>query len=99
MISSEHWDDLLLHCYIEDGDQLIVNLEGNKEFFRAIILDKDSKEKELVNEPGYILYLRSYMLTFTYIIYMLTYISFTLTSIVRCRGSSQWDSISACKTR
>ena len=53
LISGEHWDDLMPHYSIDYDDQIVVNLYGDKEFFRAIVFDKDSKEKKVINEPGY----------------------------------------------
>lgn len=53
LICGEHWDDLILHYEIEDGDNIVVKLDCDKEFLRAIVFDRDSKEKKATNEPGY----------------------------------------------
>jgi hypothetical protein len=42
-----------LHYNIEYDDKIVVNLDGGKEFFKAVVIDKDSKEKIVINEPGY----------------------------------------------
>ena len=52
LISGEHWDDLIQHYAVDYDDQIVVNLDGDKEFFRAIVIDKDRKEKQVINEPG-----------------------------------------------
>jgi hypothetical protein len=53
-------------------DQIVVNLDGNREFFRAIIFDKYRQENKVINEPGLCsLYLQIYLLTciLRYILY------------------------------
>ena len=62
LILGEHWDDLILHYSIDHDDQIVVNLDGDKEFFRAVVFDKDSKEKKVINEPGYSLSKKLYIL-------------------------------------
>ena len=52
LILGEHWDDLIQHYVVDYDDQIVVNLDGDKEFFRAIVIDKDRKEKQVINEPG-----------------------------------------------
>ena len=71
LILGEHWDDLILHYSIDYDDQIVMNLDGDKEFFRAVVFDKDSKEKKVINEPGYSMSKKLYICSH---VYMLPYI-------------------------
>jgi hypothetical protein len=42
-----------LHYNIEYDGKIVVNLDGDKEFFKAVVIDKDSKANIVINEPGY----------------------------------------------
>jgi hypothetical protein len=56
LISCEHWENLILHYNKEYDDKIVVNLDSDKEFFRTTVIDKDNKEKMVINEPGYNIY-------------------------------------------
>ena len=52
MIHCEHWDDLFRHYDVCNYDQIVVNLDGDSEFFRALVFDGSGKAKNHVQEPG-----------------------------------------------
>ena len=52
MIWGDQWDDLIINYGIRLYDQIMVNLDGDQEFFGAIVFDKNEIPKEVINEPG-----------------------------------------------
>ena len=61
-ITGGDWDDLIEHYGVYYYDQIIVNLDGDHEFFRVTVFGANNKEKMIISEPGcniYPLYARS----------------------------------------
>ena len=48
----DQWEDLLVHYNIDMYNQIVVNLNDDREFFSVIVFDRHLEEKQPVQEPG-----------------------------------------------